>query len=227
MKVIKKLLSYIPKKMGLPLIISFAVNIVAFYIPRLLPIYERYHYLNTEIDNYVSLVPWTVIIYFGCYIFWGVSYIMACYQPEDEAYRFLSAHFLAEMISLIIFIAFPTAINRPVLADKNFFDKIMALLYAADRPDNLFPSLHCLVSWFCCIGVRKNKKAPLWYKIFAHVFTLAICVSTLTTKQHVFVDTISGIALAELCYWLTNIIGFKKLYKRGISLIQSMNPFKR
>ena len=64
------------------------------------------------------------------------------------------------------------------------------------------------------IGIRKQKNIPTGYKIFSVVIALAVCVSTLTTKQHVFVDAIAGVALAEVCYWISGKTGiWKKLCK--------------
>jgi hypothetical protein len=29
-----------------------------------------------------------------------------------------------------------------------------------------------------------------------------VCISTLTTKQHVVIDVFGGVFLAEICYWI-------------------------
>ncbi len=199
--------------MGFPLLLSLAWNIFVFYFPR--PITSSWHHFNmtTSVDRWMPVLPWTVIIYFSCYIFWGINYILACWQERKEAYRFLSAHFLAETISLVLFFVLPTTLERPEGREvKNIFDQLLCYLYSIDSADNLFPSLHCLISWFCVIGVRKNEKVPTWYKIFSYVFTFTIFITVLTTKQHVVADIISGIIIAELCYQITDKICFSALY---------------
>lgn len=40
----------------------------------------------------------------------------------------------------------------------------MRFVYAVDAADNLFPSIHCLVSWFCYIGLRGRRDIPVWYR---------------------------------------------------------------
>ena len=75
----------------------------------------------------------------------------------------------------------------------------MLWVYSVDAADNLFPSIHCLVSWFCYIGIRGREDLPVWYRRFSCVMALLVCASTLTTKQHVLVDVAGGILLAELC----------------------------
>lgn len=75
-------------------------------------------------------------------------------------------------------------------------------------PDNLFPSIHCLVSWLCWIGLRNQKQIKTGYKIFSFLMAIAICICTLTTKQHVIVDVIAAVGLAEVSYLIS-----KKCYR--------------
>jgi membrane-associated phospholipid phosphatase len=81
---------------------------------------------------------------------------------------------------------------------------MVKFVYGVDSASNLFPSIHCLVSWFCFIGIRKSKKIPLWYKVFSCIFAILVCASTQFTKQHYLIDVVGGILIAELCFYLTN-----------------------
>lgn len=82
-----------------------------------------------------------------------------------------------------------------------FWNQVMTLVYSIDAADNLFPSIHCLVSWFCYIGIRGKKEFPAWYRGCSLVMAVLICLSTVLTKQHVLVDVAGGVLLAELCFW--------------------------
>jgi hypothetical protein len=53
----------------------------------------------------------------------------------------------------------------------------MSFLYSVDTASNLFPSIHCLVSWFCFIGIRGNQKIPLWYRAFSFVAAILVFIS--------------------------------------------------
>ena len=79
---------------------------------------------------------------------------------------------------------------------------MLNLVYTVDPSANLFPSIHCLVSWFCYVGIRGQKKVPLWYQRFSCVFAVLVCISTQVTKQHYIIDAFGGISIAELTYWL-------------------------
>ena len=160
-----------------------------------------YHYnLETAPDRAIPLVPWTVLIYFGCYLFWLVNYVLCIRQGREEAYRFLGADFLAKCICLLFFLFLPTTNVRPEITGTTVWDDLMRILYRLDAADNLFPSIHCLTSWMCYIGIRGRKNVPFWYRACSCVMAVAVFVSTLTTKQHVLADVAGGVLLAELCY---------------------------
>lgn len=211
----------IPGSMKLPLILTLSCNALAYYGTRFFTS-ERYHYnLSNPLEDRIPLIPWTVAVYFGCYVFWIVNYILGCRQKQETAFRFLGADLAAKLVCLVIFLVFPTTNVRPLIEGDSFWETVMELLYRADAADNLFPSIHCLTSWFCFIAVRENKRIPGWYKAASVLFALSVCVSTLTTKQHVLIDGIAGIALAEASYLFVSKSGFSLWYRDKILKIYS------
>ena len=163
---------------------------------------------TTAIDRATPFLPWTVSVYFLCFLFWSVTYIICARQEKSNAYRFFRADFLAKAVCLICFIFLPTTNIRPPVTGDSLWDGAMRFLYRIDAPVNLFPSIHCLVSWLCWAGVRSRKDLPHWYRCFSFWMAAAVCVSTLTTKQHVLWDVAGGIALAEFSYWVAGRISF-------------------
>ena len=127
---------------------------------------------------------------------------MIARQGEEHCFRFVTADMLSRIVSGIIFILLPTTNVRPVLAGDDIFVKLLGMIYSIDEPTRLFPSIHCLVSWFCYIGIRGRANIPKAYRGFSCIFALLVCVSTQLTKQHYIIDAFGGIAIAELTYWL-------------------------
>ena len=209
----------VPRCMRLPLFFALACNFLVYNGSRLITSGRFHRDLSNQLDARIPFVPWTVVIYLGCYLFWIVNYVIGCRQAREEAFRFISADIFAKFVCLICFIVFPTTNIRPAVEGSSIWDMLVRLVYRLDAPDNLFPSIHCLTSWFCFIAVRKNEAVPGWYKCFSLVFALMVCVSTLTTKQHVLVDVLSGTALAEAGYFLVKWSGFAKLYEKAVSRI--------
>ena len=91
----------------------------------------------------------------------------------------------------------PTTLARPEITGTGIWDQMLNLVYTVDPSANLFPSIHCLVSWFCYVGIRGQKKVPLWYQRFSCVFAVLVCISTQVTKQHYIIDLIGGILLGK------------------------------
>lgn len=155
---------------------------------------------TTAIDRATPFLPWTVSVYFLCYLFWVVTYVLCARQEKRSACRFFCADFLAKAVCLVCFILLPTTNIRPEITGNSLWDETMRFLYRIDAPVNLFPSIHCLVSWLCWAGVRERAEIPRWYKRLSFWTAAAVCVSTLTTKQHVLWDVAGGIILAESSY---------------------------
>ena len=158
--------------------------------------------LELWLDSLVPFLPWTVSIYLGCFLFWAVFYIRMAGEEHRLACRFFLADFLAKGICLVFFVLLPTTNLRLLVPGNGIWDYLMRFVYWADAPTNLFPSIHCLVSWLCFIGARNLPRFPRWGVWLTGLTATAICLSTLTTRQHVAVDVLGGILLAEMSYWI-------------------------
>lgn len=207
----------IPGIMWIPFILTLVCNTIAYNGSRLLTSGRFHHNISNRFDDMVPFLPWTISIYFGCYVFWIANYIIGCRQEKEEAFRFLSADLFTKLICLLCFLIFPTTNTRPMIDGNSIWDELMRILYRIDAADNLFPSIHCLTSWFCFIAVRKNEKIPNWYRAASFLMAVSVFISTLTTKQHVIIDVIAGVAFAEGSYLFVEKSGFSKWYADTIS----------
>lgn len=159
------------------------------------------HYcFSTPLDDAIPVIPWTILIYWGAYFFWMAYYYLNIKCDKGAGYRFIIAHFIGESICLIAFLFLPTIMTRPEITGTTLFDRMLNLTYSVDSPDNLLPSIHCFASWLCWVGARNNPGFSKRSQTAALLMAVAICVSTLTVKQHVLVDAAAGIILAELSY---------------------------
>ena len=163
---------------------------------------ERYDF-TSAFDRKVPFVKEWIFVYLICFLFWAVNYILITREGRKEWFRFATADMMSRMVCCIFFILLPTTNIRPEVTGNDFASTIIRFVYAVDKPTNLFPSIHCLVSWFCFIGIRRSKKIPLWYKFFSCIFALLVCASTQFTKQHYIIDVFAGIILAEVCFFIT------------------------
>lgn len=213
MNIIKKIHNYIPEYAVKPLILCVMLNSIVYSGARLFYKHSIFTNLTSYYDDKIPVMPVFVLIYFGCYVFWIVNYILISRINKEHCYRFLIADLLGKLICGIVYISFPTTNIRPDITTSGIFMDILKFLYSVDTADNLFPSIHCLVSWYCFAGLRNCKTIPAWYRYFSLVMAIMIFISTLTTKQHVIVDVLGGVMLAELTWQLSLRVKLYKTYQ--------------
>ncbi len=197
---IKRLLpSYAVFVLVLVVNFNFFVYLIGSQIGRTKILYD----FSLPIDDKIPFMSWTVIIYLGCYLFWTINYVLSTNNSKKDACIFMVSEMLGKLVCFICYVFLPSTMIRATITGTGIFDKLIMLVYYIDYPVNLLPSLHCFASMMCYLGIKNNPNVPNWYKVFSLVFALLVCVSTLTTKQHVFLDTVTGVGLAMVCYYLT------------------------
>ena len=218
MKILKK----IPREklvyFAVSAVIAILTNRLFYDGARLINRNRAMHFMEDTNFPYLS---WTVAIYFGCFAFWGAIYFLVACREREKADRFFLSLLLGRILCFLVYLIYPTAKAALVFdpADQTIWTNIMRLLYAVDSPENLFPSLHCLLAWACWIGVRFKKEYSIWWRIAAFVMAVAVCLSTLTTKQHVWVDIPGGILAAELTYFIAGIRNVLRPYSAAVAKI--------
>ena len=193
----------VPPENSLPLAITGLMNLIAFSGPKLLQVLGwslPMHDMTAAFDRAFPFSPVWVFVYVAAFPFWIYQYSVVAKESRSLCYRLVAADFAAKVICLLFFVLLPTHNVRPPLETGGFTGWAMRTIWLLDTPTNLFPSIHCLVSWMCFIGIRGNKRVPRWYRIFSCIFALLVVVSTQVTKQHYLIDAIGGILLAEVLY---------------------------
>lgn len=201
------------RMLALPLL-ALVWNQLVYYTGSYLSREGPFLRMDLPLDLLVPFLPWTVTVYFGCFLFWAALYILMARQNRLAAYRFFLADFLAKGICLLFFLLLPTTLSRPAAAGTSLWDALIRLLYRIDAPRNLFPSIHCLVSWLCFIGARNHRALSRWAVWATALGAALVCLSTLTTRQHVAADAAGGILLAELSYRSAGSLRLLRPYAR-------------
>ena len=92
----------------LPPVIVFLVNSAVYWgAPRLTDTSE-YHNLSLALDTKIPLIPAFILVYFGCYIFWVINYLLVSLREEEIKYRFFTADLYARIICFLFFVFYPT-----------------------------------------------------------------------------------------------------------------------
>jgi len=164
-----------------------------FFEPKILPF--------SWLDKNVPFIPQTVWIYISEWLFFLIIYITCnnMLNLNKYVYSFLAL----QLTSVVIFWIWPTTYPRdlfPLPQDLHPFTyRLFEVLRMTDTPANCCPSLHVssvYLSSFIFLEEQKNK--------FPYFFAwgTAIAISTLTTKQHYWIDVVMGFLMATTTYWI-------------------------
>lgn len=211
-----KLLKWpVPAYAHLPLILCFVTMMLSYYLPRLIGVAPRFDF-SFPLDARIPLVSWFSYIYILAYVHWALSYIYVSTFSEAFTRRLFLADLIGKIAALICFLIFPLEIARPALEEIGGAGAwLTRIIYKMDEPNNLFPSLHCFVSYLCVrpLLAKGAPKGRLALKLAIAVFSLLVCLSTLFTRQHLLADVFSGIALGEIAWHLSGAV-MKRLPSR-------------
>ncbi len=171
-----------------------------------------YHAMHCVVDNYIPFSEWFVLPYLLWYIYvvWGVAVM---FKQERKFFVPFAIYFFGGMASaLILFAVYPTGVYfRPQASDLTgnpFLVWCVRLIYEADFPVNVCPSLHCYNSIAVTAGlwnVEYVKKHP-WCRGAFVLLSVAICYSTMAIKQHSFVDFVAAVVMFIVLFTLGNLI---------------------
>ena len=189
----------IPKNKIATIALMLVIHTTAYCLPKLLTSGRIHYDPSTLIDKYIPLWTPSVIIYVLAFFQW-IVFLFAVIKENRECIESLfSSLIIAYAMCFIVYIVFPTTKTMPVITGSGICDRILKLIYSVDTPVNLFPSMHCMLSWFCSKAAYRMKQISKKTAIINTVFSVLVLASTVLTKQHVFVDVVGGVLVTEIC----------------------------
>lgn len=170
------------------------------------------------IDSKLPFIPVFMLIYVGSYLQWVGSYIYHCRESRELCYRMTTTSLIAKVIVLLFFLFFPTGdLNstlQPEVTGSGLSEWLCNLIFSADKPISLFPSLHCLESWLCFRTSMMMAKRNGWYISGQFLFTLLVFASVVLVKQHFFVDIFGGILVGEISLFIYRKCKYTHIFEK-------------
>ncbi|OXS54953.1 hypothetical protein B1A99_24540 [Cohnella sp. CIP 111063] len=161
---------------------------------------EKVYSLVTPFDQMVPFIKWFIIPY----AFW-IFYIYICllffYKRDRHAYYLtLVTYVVSALISYGIYSVFQTTVPRPYIQDNDIVSELVRYMYQRDQPFNCFPSIHVFSSYLMMKSLYKSTFKTKINQMLIYGMSTLIIVSTMFVKQHVLLDVVGGILLAEVVY---------------------------
>lgn len=191
------------KSMILPLLAMLTIPLISIlYV--LLNHHEGTAYsLVTDLDRHLPFVKFFVLPY----LFWFFYIILALFYlikiDRTAYYRTLILYDLGLLIANLVYFFYQTTVPRPEIEADDLFNHMVSLVYQIDQPFNCFPSLHVFTTYLIMKSIHTYSTQRM-VKLVIHVIGILIILSTLFIKQHVILDVIGAVILAEILLKISN-----------------------
>jgi len=187
------------KSRWIHLFIGGACTLILYQLTNRLHLFEPRLLEFGAVDKAIPLLPWTVWIYFTEYAFFVYAYFWM--KDLQLVTRYYYAYMTILFVSVSAFMLFPVTFPRenfPAPGDSASELALNFLRNYMDAPANCLPSLHvssCFISSLCFWQESRARA------LFLCFWSCLVAVSTMTTKQHYFVDVWTAMLLTGVCYW--------------------------
>ena len=165
--------------------------------------FSHYALIHTVLDDKIPFCEIFIIPYYAWFIYVAAVMLYFLFNMEVEVY-YKNYMFLVTGMTLFLIIStlFPNMhqLRPDVMPRDNVFTHMIALLYKADTPTNLWPSIHVYNSLGTMIAVRNSKKIGKIGKILSDIMGVLIILSTMFIKQHSIYDVVTAFFMAIIFY---------------------------
>lgn len=188
---------------ALPLIIYGIIYLAWFgHLER--TVTSRYQIIHVAFDDYIPFCEVFVIPYLLWFAYVAVVVMYFFFRDKDDYFRTCTFLFTGMTIFLLVSTLWPNGHHlRPYTMPRdNIFTQLVSMLYRADTPTNLWPSIHVYNSLGCHIAVMKSQRLKNLKGIRAGslILCVSIIMSTVLIKQHSLFDVTTAFIMAGIMY---------------------------
>ena len=165
---------------------------------------KHYKLIHVALDDYIPFCEVFIVPYLLWFVFIAAVMLYFFFTDVEGFYRLAKLMFTGMTIFLIVSTLVPNGLNiRPYVFERdNIFVDMVKLLYRADTPTNVMPSIHVYNSIGAHLAIVHNQKLARNKKL--HISSLVLCISiilsTVFIKQHSMFDVLTAFVLSAVMY---------------------------
>ncbi len=181
-----------------------------FFIERFSGI-TSYHLISLAIDHQLPFNEWFVFFYYLWFPFIFFTFAYLFFNHKRDYLKMITFLYVGMTLFLVISLVYPNKLDiRPAhLANTNIARYLCNLIWAADTPTNVLPSIHIYDSIGMAIALNRCEGTTRIVKYGSIILAVMIILSTFLIKQHGLIDAFCAVILSAVMYV---IIYKKKIY---------------
>jgi hypothetical protein len=155
-------------------------------------------------EQWIPFIPLMVIPYLSIDLFFGASPFL-CATTEER--RLLAARIAFGIFgAAAVYGVFPLKLTCERVRPDGVIGAMWNAFLSVDRPYNLFPSLHMTLRTI--LADKYDTHTRGWWRIGFLTWFSLIGFSTVLTHQHQVVDIVAGFAMATVCFYIFQPMGW-------------------
>lgn len=188
---------------GLPLIIYGMIYLMWFrHLEK--TVTSHYRIIHVALDDHIPFCEVFVVPYLLWFVYVASVVLYCFFKDKDDYFRTCTFLFTGMTVFLLVSTFWPNGHHlRPYTMPRdNIFTQLVAMLYKADTPTNLWPSIHVYNSIGAHLAVMHNQKLAekKSVRIGSFVLCISIILSTVFIKQHSMFDVLTAFIMAGIMY---------------------------
>lgn len=205
-----------PEYSHLLLLLGWVGYFIGYLLTENLIPYDKCYVVHCKLDDLIPFCEWFVIPYVGWYVLIAVSLLYFALYNVTGFKQLQIYIMITQAVAMVVYVLFPNMqIGRPdTFTHENLLTKLVGIIYAADTPTGVCPSLHVAYSIGIASVWLKEKSASRCWKITVVCLVILISASTWFMKQHSVLDAVAAIPVCVLAEWLVFHLWDQKI--RGV-----------
>ena len=172
---------------------------------------NEFHVMWCPLDDMIPFCELFLIPYLFWFMYMVSAHVYTFFCDTGAFRRLMYFILLTFGVTCIIFVVFPTVQHlRPQTFPRdNLLTRAMAWFYTTDTNTNVCPSLHVCGSFAAAAALCDTERfSSRKWKIIHFFIAMVISISTVFVKQHSVIDTVCGLVMSGVVYWI--VYGRKK-----------------
>ena len=161
--------------------------------------------MQIPLDNWIPFWPGWVWFY-SCLYYVMIGLTVISIQSLADGVHLIFGGLILLATGALIFYLYPTRVPESYrhFGIDSISTRHLAFIQSMDNNRNAFPSMHCAIATYIGFAIAGLPTIGPW---LGYGYIVIIAVSCVVVKQHVIIDTLAGVGLGAVVFFLNQWLG--------------------